>query len=213
MRAMIVFLILSSICPADESIDKKKAEAIPENVQAFKNRCEAERESLLKRLEKDYDSEKARLKKAKDGKDKQTVLADVKKSLEAIKAARSTPWHKYKPVVDPAAIGSIGEFSTPLPNHMRASVRFRADKVVGDTVTGKIIHDGAPPKVAVRSGGNIPRDIYKKGGDGSEQPAIIVGGKDFTAGKTSRLDGLFEVVETDPLKLKPFDIGPWEAVK
>ena len=183
---------------------------MPKNVAAFKEKCEAEKARVLERLDKEHDESKARMKKATSDADRAKFLKGGKKLIADIKAEKSHPWHMYPVRIDTTTVGSIGEFFTPMENNMRVSVRYRTDKINGDKVSGAIIHDGATPRLLVRAGGALAKDIYTERGPSSETQAMIIGGKGFMEGKTDTLRGLFEVVETKPLTLKPFDVEPYK---
>ena len=201
MRALLLSVVL---CGAGFASGEDKP-ALPENVQAYKERCLAEQAKIVARLEKNYDASKAVAKSAKSA----GSVAAVKKSLEALKAAKAAPWHSHRVRIDTSTAGSIGEFFTPSQGTPIA-VRFRCDKLNGDTVIGAIIHDGATPKLLVRAGGAVAGNIYSEPGAASETKATISGGTGFVEGKQTTLKGLFEVVSTKPLTLKPFDVSPFE---
>ena len=206
MRALLLAVVL--LCGTSFGADE-----LPANVAAYKERCEAMKVKTVARLEKEYDESKARIKQATASNDKAKMLKNLKVSLGKVKTAEASAWHEYLPAIDTTTVGSIGEFYMPQPNHGRSSIQFLAEKITGETVTGNILHDGATPKLLVRAGGNVANNVYSAPGEGSKQPTTIIGGTGFTVGKSTTLQGLFEVVSTKPLTLKPFDVEPFKSLK
>jgi len=186
MRALMlsVVLLVSPSFAADE---------LPANVAAYKERCEAMKAAEVTIAEKAYEKDKAELKEAKSDKDKAKRLTDLKKSLDAVKAAKAKQWNSFVPPIKASEVGSIGSFG---------DVVFRADDVSGDTATGSLIRPSAPARLLFRAGG---QDVYSEPVKKSTAPAVVIGASGIAAGKSSRLQGLFEVISVDPLTLKPFD--------
>ena len=99
----------------------------------------------------------------------------------------------------------------PTPNAKSATVLTVAAEIVGDHERRAPVRpEGPGVRLLVRAGGALAKDIYTERGPSSETQAMIIGGKGFMEGKTDTLRGLFEVVETKPLTLKPFDVEPYK---
>lgn len=197
MRALLLSVAL--LCGTSFGADE-----VPANVAAFKERCEAAKVALVEKYEKEYEADKAQMKSVKSAADKAKRLAELKKSLEALKERKAKPWHSFQPVIDNATVGSIGALG---------DVTFRPSKITGDKAVGVLVRPGAAPRLLVRAGGNVARNVYSEPGPQSESPAIVIGASDLTAGKSSRLAGVYEVVTTKPLTLKPFDVEPFQSLK
>ena len=207
MRAVVLAVVL--LCGTSSF----GADEVPANVAAFKERCEAAKVKNVARIEKDYDDAKSAVKAATSSTEKAKRVKNIKAALEKVKAAEAEPWYEQRTQIDTSTAGSIGEFFTNGYNHSRIRVYFHADKVTADKVTGHIAHDGATPKLLVRAGGAVANNVYSEPGQGSKQSATIIGGPGFTEGKKETLKGLYEVVATKPLTLKPFDVEPFQSLK
>jgi hypothetical protein len=207
-------MLLLAFLAFAEPDTKPSAEAVPENVRAFKEKCDVLKAEKLQRLKKEVAADRQRIKNAGSDADKKKALAYIKKSGAELKAAQEGPWYSHAPPVDLRTKGSIGEFYTPGLNHTRIRVSFRPDKISEAKLIGAILHDGAVPKLLVRQGGNVARNIYSAPGAGSQTRATIsCETTGWKAGDSKALIGLFEVVTTEPLELRAFDAGPYKSLK